>query len=81
MRTSRADPFALLRARSRATSPTVWLNLVCSPCCWSWSSAISMAWDFTEHWGEYYALLLWATVGMMLLIAAEELLTSSSRSR
>jgi NADH-quinone oxidoreductase subunit N len=37
--------------------------------------AMSMAWDFTRHWGEYYALLLWAAVGMMLLIAAEELLT------
>ncbi len=31
--------------------------------------------DFTEDWGEYYALLFWATVGMMLLTAAEELLT------
>ena len=37
--------------------------------------AQSMAWDFTEHWGEYYALLCWAGVGMMFLIAAEELLT------
>ena len=37
--------------------------------------ALSMAWDFTEDWGEYFALLFWATVGMMLLIAAEELLT------
>jgi NADH-quinone oxidoreductase subunit N len=36
---------------------------------------LSMAWEFTRHWGEYYALLLWAAVGMMLLIAAEELLT------
>ncbi len=36
---------------------------------------LSMTWDFTEHWGEYYALLFWATVGMMLLVAAEELLT------
>jgi NADH-quinone oxidoreductase subunit N len=36
---------------------------------------LSMAWSFTEHWGEYFALLLWAGVGMMLLIAAEELLT------
>ncbi len=35
----------------------------------------SMVWDFTEHWGEYYALLFWATVGMMLLVAADELLT------
>lgn len=37
--------------------------------------AISMSWSFTERWGEYFALLLWATVGMMFLIAAEELLT------
>lgn len=36
---------------------------------------ISMTWNFTEYWGEYFALLLWAGVGMMLLIAAEELLT------
>ncbi len=36
---------------------------------------LSMTWGFTEHWGEYFALLLWASVGMMLLVAAEELLT------
>jgi NADH-quinone oxidoreductase subunit N len=36
---------------------------------------LSMAWSFTEEWGEYYALLCWATVGMMLLAAAEELVT------
>jgi NADH-quinone oxidoreductase subunit N len=36
---------------------------------------LSMTWNFTEHWGEYYALILWAAVGMMLLIASEELLT------
>ena len=30
---------------------------------------------FTEHWAEYFALMLWATVGMMLLVAAEELVT------
>ena len=35
----------------------------------------SMTWPFTEHWGEYYALLCWAGVGMMFLLAAEELLT------
>src|SRR5262249_3357196 len=29
----------------------------------------------TERWGEYFALLCWATVGMMLLVASEELLT------
>jgi NADH-quinone oxidoreductase subunit N len=36
---------------------------------------LSMAWSFTEDWGEYYALLIWATVGMMLLAASEELVT------
>ncbi len=36
---------------------------------------LSMTWTFTEHWGEYYALILWAAVGMMLLVASEELLT------
>jgi NADH-quinone oxidoreductase subunit N len=36
---------------------------------------ISMSWSFTEHWGEYFALLFWAGVGMMLLIASDELLT------
>ena len=37
--------------------------------------AISASWSFTEHWGEYFALTLWAGVGMMLLMASEELLT------
>jgi NADH-quinone oxidoreductase subunit N len=36
---------------------------------------LSMAWSFTENWGEYYALLTWAAVGMMLLAASEELVT------
>ena len=36
---------------------------------------LSMAWSFTEDWGEYFALLTWATVGMMLLAASEELVT------
>jgi NADH-quinone oxidoreductase subunit N len=36
---------------------------------------VSMAWSFTEEWGEYFALLFWATVGMMVLTAAEELVT------
>jgi NADH:ubiquinone oxidoreductase subunit 2 (subunit N) len=36
--------------------------------------ALSLTSHFTEHWGEFFALLFWATVGMMLLIAAEELL-------
>lgn len=36
---------------------------------------VSTSWAFTEDWGEYFALLLWSTVGMMLLTASEELLT------
>jgi NADH-quinone oxidoreductase subunit N len=36
---------------------------------------MSMSWSFTEEWGEYFALLFWATVGMMLLTASEELVT------
>src|SRR5271166_5484196 len=36
---------------------------------------LSMAWSFTEDWGEYFALVTWATVGMMLLAASEELIT------
>jgi NADH-quinone oxidoreductase subunit N len=36
---------------------------------------ISGTWSFTENWGEYYALILWSTVGMMLLTASDELVT------
>jgi NADH-quinone oxidoreductase subunit N len=36
---------------------------------------LSMSWSFTEEWGEYLALMFWATVGMMLLTASEELIT------
>jgi NADH-quinone oxidoreductase subunit N len=36
---------------------------------------LSMSWSFTEEWGEYLALMFWATVGMMLLTASEELVT------
>ena len=36
---------------------------------------MSTAWSFTEDWGEYFALIFWSTVGMMLLTASEELLT------
>lgn len=36
---------------------------------------LSTAWSFTEEWGEYFALLFWATVGMMILTASEELIT------
>ena len=34
---------------------------------------ISTSYTFTDNWGEYFALLMWATVGMMLLSASEEL--------
>ncbi|WP_435017276.1 NADH-quinone oxidoreductase subunit N [Tundrisphaera sp. TA3] len=37
--------------------------------------ALSTTWRFTEHWGEYFALTLWAAVGMLFLIASEELVT------
>jgi NADH-quinone oxidoreductase subunit N len=36
---------------------------------------LSTVWSFTEDWGEYFALMLWSTVGMMLLAASEEFLT------
>ncbi len=36
---------------------------------------LSMSSSFTDELGEYFALLFWATVGMMLLTAAEELVT------
>jgi NADH-quinone oxidoreductase subunit N len=36
---------------------------------------LSMTWSFTAEWGEYFALVMWATVGMMLLAASEELVT------
>jgi NADH-quinone oxidoreductase subunit N len=35
---------------------------------------LSMSWDFTEHWGAYFALILWAGAGMMVLVSSEELL-------
>jgi len=36
---------------------------------------LSTSYRFTEDWGECLALLIWATVGMMFLSAAEELVT------
>jgi NADH-quinone oxidoreductase subunit N len=36
---------------------------------------LSMTWDFTDALGEYYALLFWSAVGMILLIESEEFLT------
>jgi NADH-quinone oxidoreductase subunit N len=38
-------------------------------------TCLSMVWNFTSHWGEYYAMLVWSAVSMILLIAAEDLLT------
>lgn len=53
---------------------TFWMNVVIVILL-AMAVGMSMAWKFTDHWGEYYALLFWAGVGMMLLVAAEELLT------
>lgn len=36
---------------------------------------LSTSYSFTEDWGECLALLIWATVGMMVLAAAEDLIT------
>jgi len=36
---------------------------------------ISIQFEFTDHVGEFFAIILLATVGMMFLISAEELLT------
>ena len=57
-----------------ADAATAWLNLVILTLL-SLVVGMSMTWDFTEAWGEYFALLLWAGAAMMLLIASEELLT------
>ena len=38
-------------------------------------TCLSMVWNFTSHWGEYYAMLVWSAISMILLIAAEDLLT------
>src|ERR1051325_6081697 len=35
---------------------------------------LSMDADFTEHAGEYLALILFATIGMMFLVSAEDIL-------
>lgn len=66
--------YALLGGTLAGDASTVWLNLVLATLLLL-VALQSMAWDFTEHWGEYYALLLWSAVGMMLLVAADELLT------
>ena len=36
---------------------------------------LSMTWVFTNEQGEYYALLFWSAVGMILMIEAEEFMT------
>jgi NADH-quinone oxidoreductase subunit N len=57
-----------------ADTSTIWLNVSLAALL-ALTVGLSMTWNFTEHWGEYFALLFWATVGMMFLVAAEELLT------
>ncbi|MBX6315390.1 MAG: NADH-quinone oxidoreductase subunit N [Isosphaeraceae bacterium] len=68
-----ADPVLFFNtiAGDRAT---FWMNLLVALLL-AVVVGVSMAWEFTEHWGEYYALLCWAAVAMMLLVASEELLT------
>jgi NADH-quinone oxidoreductase subunit N len=36
---------------------------------------LSMVWCFTTHWGEYYAMLVWSALSMIILVASEDLLT------
>ena len=68
------DPVDLLRhARGRRAERRS--STSSTSCCWGWSSGFRWRWSFTEEWGEYFALMFWATVGMMLLTAAEELVT------
>lgn len=68
------------------TEPTLWLDTIAGgPLVERLNALIllllgvclglSATWSLTEHWGEYFALMLWAGVGMLLLMAAEELLT------
>lgn len=38
-------------------------------------TCLSMVWNFTTHWGEYYAMLMWSTVSMIVLVASEDLIT------
>jgi len=72
---SQARPDAtLFYGTIAADSLTAWMNLVVVGLL-AMVVYLSTSWSFTDSWGEYFALLLWSTVGMMLLIAAEELLT------
>ncbi len=68
------DDRTLFSGTLAGDAATIWMNLALAGML-ALVIAVSAAWNFTEHWGEYYALLLWAAVGMMLLVAAEELLT------
>jgi NADH-quinone oxidoreductase subunit N len=68
------DDLLIFSGTIAADAATAWLNVVLLVLL-ALVVALSMGWTFTESWGEFYALALWACVGMMLLIAAEELLT------
>jgi len=45
------------------------------------TAVIAAEGDFTEHVGEFFALLLFATAAMMFLVSSEDLLMISSRWR
>ena len=67
-----------IRSSSSARSPATCRpgsSTSSTPFCLLLVIGLSMSWSFTEEWGEYFALLFWATVGMMLLTASEELVT------
>ena len=66
--------YSLFGGTLAADSATAFLNLLVLVLL-ALTVGLSMSWEFTRHIGEYYALLIWSTVGMMLLIAAEELVT------
>ena len=66
--------YSLFSGTLAADSATAFLNLLVLVLL-ALTVGVSMSWEFTRHIGEYYALLIWASVGMMLLIAAEELVT------
>ena len=55
-------------------SLTEWVNFILMGLL-ALTVGLSLSYHFTEQWGEYFALILWASVGMMLLAAADELLT------
>ncbi len=53
---------------------TFWLNLLVVTLL-GIAVSVSIATTWTDDWGEFYALLFWAAVAMMLLIASSELIT------